>query len=66
MVRKGDWCLQNSWLYPFELKIIQVYFEHVERSVWFLGKAGAALGCWLTVDILVLAGMVVVVPRMTQ
>lgn len=51
--------------YPFELKIIQLDFEHIEKHL-AVGKAGAALRCWLTVDSLVLSGVVVVVPSVAQ
>lgn len=50
--------------YPFELKIIQLDFEHVEKHL-VLGKAGAAFRCWLTVDSLVLPSMVVL-PSVSQ
>lgn len=45
-------------VYPFELKIIQVDFERVEKHL-ALGKAG----CWLTVDSLELSGVGVVVQK---
>lgn len=51
--------------YPFELKILQLDFGRVEKHL-VVGKAGAALRCWLTVDSLVLSGMVVVVPSVAQ
>lgn len=41
--------------YPFELKIIQLDFEHVEKHL-ALGRAGAAFRCWLAVDSLVRGG----------
>lgn len=52
-------------LYPFELKIIQLDFGHVEKHL-VVGKAGAALRCWLTVDSLVPSGRVAVVPSVAQ
>lgn len=51
--------------YPFELKIIQLDFERVEKHL-VLGKAEAAFRCWLTVDCLVLSRVVVVVPSVSQ
>lgn len=51
--------------YPFKLKIIQLDFERVEMHL-VLGKAEAAFRCWLTVHCLVLSGVVVVVPSVSQ
>lgn len=51
--------------YPFELKIIQLDFERVEKYL-VLGKAEAAFRCWLTVHCLVLSGVVVVVPSVSR
>lgn len=51
--------------YPFQLKIIQVDFERVEKHL-VLGKAGAAFRCGLTVDSLELPGRVELVPSVAQ